>query len=104
VSRATDPEAVILAVRVKPRSSRDGAAGERAGRLLVEVTAPPVDGRANDGLCRVLASELGIARSRVSIVRGETGRDKLVRIEGLTSATVAARLGVQTALQPPGQR
>jgi hypothetical protein len=49
----------------------------------VRVTAPPVDGRANEALCRLLAKRAGVARGRVTVVRGERSRDKLVRIEGL---------------------
>jgi uncharacterized protein (TIGR00251 family) len=48
----------------------------------VRVTAPPVDGRANAALCKLLARHYGVAPSKVSVVRGETSRDKLVRIDG----------------------
>ena len=85
-------DAVLLAVRVKPRSARAAVQGERAGRLLVQVTAPPLDGRANEAVCRVLAAALGIAARRVSIVSGQRQRDKLVRIERLPVAEVAGRL------------
>jgi uncharacterized protein YggU (UPF0235/DUF167 family) len=56
------------------------------------VTAPPVDGRANDALCRLIADRAGVAPSRVSVVRGAKARDKVVRVEGLDSAAVRARL------------
>ena len=50
---------------------------------MIRVTAPPVDGRANDALCALVAKRAGVAPSRVSVVRGHTGRDKVVRVEGI---------------------
>jgi uncharacterized protein (TIGR00251 family) len=73
-----------LEVRLQPRAGRDQIVGERDGRLLVRVTAPPVEGRANEALCRLLAKRLGVARGRVTVVRGERSRDKSVRIEGIS--------------------
>jgi uncharacterized protein YggU (UPF0235/DUF167 family) len=57
--------------------------GEREGALVVRVTAPPVDGRANDALCTLIAKRLGIPPSRVRLARGHTSRDKFLRIEGV---------------------
>ena len=86
-----------IEVRVQPRASRDEIAGERDGELVVRVTAPPVDGRANDALCKLLAKRLRIAPSRVSVVRGASSRHKLLEIEGIDAATVREALG----LAPP---
>jgi uncharacterized protein (TIGR00251 family) len=72
-----------LKVRLQPRARRDEIVGERNGALVVRVTAPPVDGRANDALCRLIAKAAGVAPSRVEIVRGHTSRDKLVRVTGI---------------------
>jgi uncharacterized protein (TIGR00251 family) len=87
-----DADAVLLEIRVQPRAPRARIAGERAGRLLVQVTAPPVEGRANDALCRLLAKTLGVSPGRIALVSGERGRDKVVRIEGIAAQDVAARL------------
>jgi uncharacterized protein (TIGR00251 family) len=84
-----------IAVRVQPRAARDEIAGERGGRLLVRLTAPPVEGRANEALRRLLAGRLRIAPSRVTIVRGAGSRDKLVRVEGFSSAELATALGLR---------
>ncbi len=84
---------VTLRVRVSPRASRDGLGGERQGSLVVRLTAPPVEGRANAALARLLGRKLGVPPSRVSLVRGATGRDKLIRIGGLGRAEVLERLG-----------
>jgi uncharacterized protein len=85
---------VEIEVRLQPRASRDEIAGERAGRLLVRVTAPPVEGRANKALCELLAKRLRIARSGVTVIRGERSRDKLVRIEGADQQVVRRALGL----------
>jgi uncharacterized protein len=87
-----DGDSVTIAIRVKPRASSARVEGERAGRLLVSVTAPPLEGRANDAVRKVLAKTLGIAPSRVTVAAGERSRDKLLRIEGLQRDEVAARL------------
>jgi uncharacterized protein YggU (UPF0235/DUF167 family) len=50
---------------------------------VIRVTAPPVDGKANDALCRFVARAAGVAPSRVSVVRGHASRDKVVRVEGV---------------------
>lgn len=85
-------DGVTLRVRVKPRASRDGLGGERAGALVVRLTAPPVEGEANAALGRFLGKLLGVAPSAVRLLRGATGREKLVRIEGLTADAVRHRL------------
>jgi uncharacterized protein (TIGR00251 family) len=86
---------VTLRVRVQPRASRDAIAGERAGALLVRLTAPPVEGAANAALLRLVARALGVPPSSIEILRGATGRDKLLRIAGV-AADAVARL-VETA-------
>jgi uncharacterized protein len=70
-----------LRVRLQPRAHRDEIVGERDGVLVVRVTAPPVGGKANEALCRLVAKHVGVAPSRVSIVRGHRSRDKVVRVD-----------------------
>ena len=77
-------------MRVIPRASRDEIAGARDGRVLVRVTAPPLDGRANAALCALLAKAAGVPKGAVSVVRGETSRDKRVRMDGDERAIRAA--------------
>jgi uncharacterized protein (TIGR00251 family) len=81
-----------LSVRLTPRGGRDAIDGVRDGVLLVRVRAPPVDGKANAALCRLVAKALGVAPSRVSVVRGQTSRDKVVRVDGLDAADAHERL------------
>ena len=83
-----------LAVRLQPRARRDEIVGERDGRVVVRVTAPPVDGKANDALCRLIAKAAGVAPSRVAVVKGHTAREKVVRVEGIDGERLRAALGV----------
>jgi hypothetical protein len=68
--------------------------GERAGAVMVRVTAPPVDGRANAALVKLIAKRAGVAKGLVSIARGERSRDKLVRVEGVGEAELHRALGL----------
>lgn len=79
-------------VRVVPRAKRDEVAGERDGRVLVRIAAPPVDGAANAALCAFVAKLAGVPKRRVSVVRGETSRDKTVQVEGLAEAELRAAM------------
>jgi uncharacterized protein len=92
---------VTIEIRVQPRASRDEIVGERSGVLVVRLTAPPVEGRANEALCRLLAKRLGVARGRVTVVRGERSREKVVRVERLTPDKLIRALGLDTG-KPAG--
>lgn len=80
-----------LTVRVIPRSSRNAIAWEQ-GVLKARLTAPPVEGAANDALVSLLAQRLGLPKRSITIAHGATGRQKIVEIVGMTEAEVAARL------------
>ena len=82
----------MMPVRVIPRASRTLLAGVRDGRLLVRLSAPPVDGAANEALIRLLAKELGVARRSVQIVGGDRVRQKNVLFEGVTAEQLLDRL------------
>jgi uncharacterized protein len=83
-------ETVSLRVRVQPRASRDTVAGEWDGALKVRLTAPPVDDRANEALCRLLAERLNVSRAAVRITGGAHSRTKQVEICGVTAAQIHA--------------
>ena len=70
--------------------------GERGGAVVIRVTAPPVDGKANAALCAFVAERAGVPRSHVDVVRGLTSRDKVVRVEGVDAAALRAALGVRS--------
>ena len=75
-----DGDDLLLRVYAQPRASRDEIAGVHGDALKIRVAAPPVDGEANEALCRFLAKACGVARSAVSVETGDTGRQKTVRI------------------------
>jgi uncharacterized protein (TIGR00251 family) len=83
-----------LRVRLQPRAKRDEVVGERAGLIVIRVTAPPVDGKANDALCRLIAKAAGVAPSKVSVIRGHTAREKVVRVDGVALDALRRALGV----------
>ncbi len=78
---------------VQPRASRTRAVGEHGGLLKIQVAAPPVEGEANRAVVAFLAEVLGVRRSDVAIVRGESGRRKTVRVGGVTAARAVEALG-----------
>lgn len=83
-----------LTVRLSPRASREEITGKRGGALLVRVTAPPVDGAANEALVRLLSKRLRVAKGAVRIVSGDTSRTKTVEVDGLEDAEIRVLLGL----------
>ena len=84
---------MVLELLVQPRAPRTRAVGEHDGRLKVQLAAPPVDGEANAALVEFLARALCVRKAAVTLLRGETGRRKTVRVAGVTAAAAAAALG-----------
>lgn len=82
-----------IEVRLRPRGHADELLGFVDGVLQAKVLAPPVDGKANKALCRLVAKRAGVAPSRVSVVRGKKSRDKVLLVEGVDKATLMGRLG-----------
>jgi uncharacterized protein (TIGR00251 family) len=79
-------------LRVIPRSPRTGVEGIRNGRVLLRVTAPPVDSAANEAVVALLADVLGVAKRSVRLVSGTTGRNKTLEVDGVNVNDVMARL------------
>jgi uncharacterized protein len=86
-----------LAVKAIPNAPRNKVVGWLGDALKVKIHAPPVEGRANAALCEFLAEVLAIPRRAVTVVRGDTSRQKFVRIAGLSLETVRSRLNGMTA-------
>ncbi len=80
-------------VRVQPRASRDEIVGEYQGGLKIRLMAPPVDDRANEALCKLLAARLKVPLSAVRIASGERSRSKRVEISGVAAAKVCDLAG-----------
>jgi uncharacterized protein (TIGR00251 family) len=85
---------VTFKVRLQPRASRDGIDGMHGVALKVKVTAPPLEGRANTALKKLLAKKLGLSPSRVEIIAGEHSRQKLLLISGTSREEVEKALGI----------
>jgi hypothetical protein len=79
-------------VKVQPRAKKNAITGELGDALKIVLTAPPLDGRANEACIAFLADFLNVARSSVTIAAGETSRNKLIRVSGLSAAQVEAKL------------
>jgi uncharacterized protein (TIGR00251 family) len=77
---------VTLSIRIQPRASKNEIITTAGGRLKIRLTAPPVDGAANEALVKFLADTLSIPKSHVEIVSGHTSREKIVRITGINGA------------------
>jgi uncharacterized protein YggU (UPF0235/DUF167 family) len=91
----------LLSVRLTPRAARERLAAGPDGGYVAHVTAPPVEGAANDALRRLVAKAAGVAPSRVTVVRGQRSRQKIVRVDGVAEADLRARIG---ASFPPVSR
>jgi len=87
-----------IRIRVVPRSSREEVAGFSEGAVRIRLTAPAVENRANEALVRFLSQSLGLPRRHVELVTGGRGRNKVVRVHGLSRDEIFRRLGLE---QPP---
>ena len=83
-----------FALRVQPRAGRTAFAGIMGDAIKLAITAPPVDGKANQAVIEFLAKRLHTAKSSVVILSGETGRNKLIEIRGVSAEKVRKVLGV----------
>ncbi len=77
------PSEAVLAVRIQPRASKDEIIVQSDGSLKIRLTAPPVDGAANEALIACLAKVLRVSRSQIEILSGHTSREKRIRIAGM---------------------
>jgi len=76
-------EDIILKVYLQPRSSKNEIVGPYRDGIKIKVTAPPIEGKANEALIRFLAKELGISSSYIEILKGHHSREKTLKILGL---------------------
>ena len=87
-----DADGVTLSLVIQPRAGKTAVVGEHGDALKVRIAAPPVDGAANAMLTEFLAKTLGVAKAAITIRSGETGRRKVLRIEGVTAEQVRSTL------------
>jgi uncharacterized protein len=86
------PLSCTVEVRLKPNSRQESVTAGDNGVVVARVNAPPIEGRANAALIEIIAETLSIPKSRVSIKRGHTSKNKVVEIVGLTKEQVAKRI------------
>ncbi|MBP3959078.1 DUF167 domain-containing protein [Gemmata sp. G18] len=99
MSPAVSPhaEGAALAVRVQPKAKRNAVLGERAGALRVSVTAPPEDGRANDAVLALLREHFKLQRSQLALLSGQTNRNKVILVRGVTPQQLSALIESQAS-------
>ena len=83
-----------IAVRVQARARRDEIASVRAGVVVVRVTAPALEGRANKAVCKLLAGRFGVPPTQVTVMWGERSREKVLEGRGIDQAAADAALGL----------
>jgi uncharacterized protein (TIGR00251 family) len=86
------PDGATFAVKVRPRAKKNAVTGELGDGLKLALATPPVDGRANQACIEFLANLLKVPCSSVTITSGETSRNKVIRVAGLSSDEVRRRL------------
>ena len=84
---------VSFAVKVHPRAKKNAITGELGEALKVSLTSPPIQGRANDGCIEFFAKLLKVPRSSVTIASGQTSRNKVIRVAGISAAQFRERIG-----------
>jgi hypothetical protein len=85
-------EGVSFAVKVQPRARRNSIVGELGDALKIALTAPPVDGKANEACIEFFADALKLSRSSITIAAGHSSRNKVIRVTGITAAELRKRL------------
>lgn len=85
---------VTFAIKVQPRAKKNAITGMLGGSLKIFLTAPPVDGKANEACIEFFAKLLKVPRSSVTIAAGQTSRNKVIRVAGLSAKEVEARLSL----------
>jgi len=91
------PDGLVIEVRVVPRAARNEIAGFTGGALRIRLTAPPVEGKANQSLVKFLAARFGVRRGNVRILAGGTSRNKRVLIEGQRREPIARLVDAVTS-------
>jgi hypothetical protein len=86
------PQGATFQVKVHPRAKKSAITGTVGDALKLALTAPPLEGRANEACIAFFAELLNVPRSSVTIAAGQTGRNKLIRVAGVTAAQVEQRL------------
>jgi uncharacterized protein len=92
ISIQDTPDGATFAVKVHPRARKNAITGELGDALKLSLTAPPVEGRANEACIEFFANLLEVPRSSVTIASGESNRRKIIRVAELSAAELRRRL------------
>jgi len=92
ISIRDTPQGVTFSIRVQPRARKNAIVGELGDALKLALTAPPVEGRANEACIEFLAEFLKVPRSSITIAAGETSRNKVIRVAGMSANELRRRL------------
>jgi uncharacterized protein (TIGR00251 family) len=87
-----DGDGTLIPLRVTPKSGKNAVVGVKNGQLLVSVRAAPADGEANAAVIQTLSVFFGCSKSNLTLVRGHKGREKTVRLSGMSAAQVGEKL------------
>ena len=87
---------VTFVVRVQPRAKKNAITGEHGDALRVSLTAPPVEGKANEACIDFFAKLLEVPRSSITIAAGQTSRNKVIRVIGLSVIEIEKRLNIRS--------
>jgi hypothetical protein len=90
------PGGVNFAIKVQPRAKKNAITGEIGDALKVSLTAPPVEGKANQACIEFFAKLFEVPRSSITIAAGQTSRNKLIRVAGLSAVEVETRLNLRS--------
>ena len=90
------PGGVSFAIKVHPRAKKNAITGELGGALKLALTAPPVEGKANEACIEFFANLLKVPRSSITIAAGQSSRNKIIRVSGLSAAEVEARVNLRS--------
>ena len=101
VSIHDTPAGASFAVKVHPRARKNAITGEIGDALKLSLTAPPVEGQANEACIEFLANLLNLPRSSITITSGQSSRRKVIRVSGLSAGEVQKRLGIQAQTEFP---
>jgi uncharacterized protein len=89
-----DDAGVTFAVKVHPRAKKNAITGRIGGALKLSLTAPPIDGRANEACIEFFAKLLKVPRSSITIASGQTGRNKVIRVAGISAGQLTKLLAL----------
>lgn len=83
---------IVLRLHAQPGAKRTSVVGLYGDKLKIAIATPPVDGKANQAIIAFLAKTLGVSKSKISLISGETSREKRIRIQGITANEYVAKL------------